>query len=146
MKETILSLLITFAFQWHGRDKIWTPVFKGNPETRFSLAMNYYQEKMGFQETPLVFNLRPNERYINDPNRCASVEAAFQKLEGFDIPRSVVIVSWWGKGKGCADSRPEFWALHESCHIRYAHHLRQGFDEQKETDECMKLYSKKERR
>lgn len=156
MLETVLSLLISFIPMWMGRDKLWAPTFKGEPHLRFVQGMQHYQRKMGIQEE-LVFQLHPDSRFPGDAHRCSSVESAYRHRaapKGFDsvamAPHRVVVVEWWGKGKGCSSVKPEIWALHEACHLRFQHHrgVHAGSTklQEEETRECMKLYSNKERR
>lgn len=140
MLEVGLSLLVSFGWAWHGRDRVWTPKFEGSRQERFVKAVQHYRVKMGIKES-FAFELHEKDRYAKDPHRCSSVE--------FDGSFDLVRVTWWGKGKGCDRARPEYWALHEACHVRYAHHLGQGGDnksQEHEAFECMKLYSDPSRR
>jgi hypothetical protein len=159
----VLGFALTFLLAWHGRDKVWTPKFEGPAEARFEQAMKHYKVKMGITDE-LVFDLHPGARFAGDANRCSSVEAAWISGEGpagFDGYvagwRRVAIVSWWGKGKGCSSVRPEFWGMHESCHLRYQHHMIASYGatrgepatseaREAEAKECMIVYSAKERR
>ena len=165
----VLGFALTFLLAWSGRDMVWTPTFEGAPAQRFEQAMKHYKAKMGI-EYDLVFDLHPMERFSGDPRRCSSVEAAWLSAEppsGFEeafvSPSRVVLATWWEKGKGCSNQKPEFWALHEACHVRLQHHMgapsageRQQLgakgDEllsdvrEHEAAKCMLWYSKKERR
>jgi hypothetical protein len=150
----VLSMGLSFLLLWGGRDKVWTPTFKGAPEQRFEQAVKHYKAKMGI-DYELVFDLHPEERFAGDPQRCSSVEAAWISGDGpagFEDAKVVavpgVLVTWWGKGKGCSRQKPEFWALHEAAHIRMQHHLMNLPTElaEDEAKEMMVAYSAKERR
>jgi hypothetical protein len=135
MLKAFLSMLISFGFLWHGRDKVWTPTFKGSDSVRFTQAMLHYQKRMDITDT-LIFQVSSNKSKI-----CSSV----QLTNDFNA----VAVTWYAKSpSGCRRVKPEFWALHEACHLRYQHHRGYGMlqTRESETEECMKLYSAKERR
>jgi len=141
MLETLVSMLITFFPLWMGRDKVWTPTFEGTREERFVKAMHHYQDKMGIEES-FIFTTR---EYSPKHPICSSVQLSGEW--------DAVIISFYVKpnGKqpnGCSGAKPEFWALHEACHLRYQHH-RMNLDPKKKEEEakdCMLLYSAKERR
>lgn len=132
----VLSMGLSLLLVWHGRDKVWTPTFKGTPEQRFVAAMTHYQGRMGLSD-PLLYQMGGKG---SAAGWCASVEP----LPGFHA----VAVHFFEQSDACRRSTPEFWALHESCHLRMAHLSLQRTDKQKhsEVKTCMGWYSAKERR
>jgi hypothetical protein len=134
MASTVFGLLISLAFAWAGRDKVWAPKFEGPPAARFEQAMRHYEDKMGLG--PLVVEVSPDPRV----KLCSSVRS-----DAYGTVR----VTWYANApKRCASVRPEVWALHEACHVRFQHHRRAvtGKAEEREAERCMKLYSEKARR
>lgn len=132
MATTIVSMFLSLAWMWHGRDnKIWTPTYKGTRQERFITAMHHYHEKMGLEQD-LVFEIRPSH-----PKFCAWVRSG-------GGPSTVIV----GFSQDCTNVKPEVLALHESCHVRWAHPYLAMDSEVKhvEVASCMVDYSKKERR
>jgi hypothetical protein len=70
------------------------------------------------------------------------------RVPGFEV-QEVVEAAYRG-GAWCDGKAPEFWALHEACHLRMMHHRGAGpasrKDREREVETCMGWYSEKWRR
>ena len=145
MLGQVVGMGLSLLLLWTGRDKVHTPTFGGTQEQRFAQALAHFRERMGIEErVELVSGPRPT-----GTNWCASVRYRFtQRIRPEALQPGAAVVAWHGEGKACGSQKPEFWALHEACHIRFAHHrLDLGRDaEERETRKCMVAYSQKERR
>lgn len=142
------GMVLSFLLAWHGRDKIWTPTFEGDQAQRFGKGVAHYRDKMGIHEE-LVFDFHA-QRGAGKDGRCASVQRARIKLPGF-VTERVVVVRWFGGNKECGRQKPEYWALHEVCHLRMAHtdideSVMTASQRRGEVERCMGWYSEKERR
>lgn len=134
MAATVFGLLLSLALAVVGRDKVWAPKFEGEPAARFEQAIKHYEAKMRLG--PVAVDASPT----NPRKLCASTTRDAY---------GTVIVTWYTNApKSCARVRPEVWALHEACHVRYQHHQMRvtGEAEEREAAACMKLYSEKARR
>lgn len=159
MASQVFSLLLSFVLLLPGRDKVWTPTFKGTQAQRFEQALRHYHSKMRLTDD-LVFDLAAT-RGKGLRGTCANVQRSTIYADGFQ-PQDVVLVRWFSGDQVCADRRPEHWALHEACHLRMMHHLgapagrergkaaRASEDihrtREREVRQCMVWYSAKERR
>lgn len=152
MFEQLVSMGLSFFLIWLGRDKVWTPTFEGTQQQRFLSAMRHYQVKMRLEDT-LYFDLEA-KRAEGQDDWCASVELMPARV-GMDpafldpvlFPEQVA-VRWYGSNKRCSYQEPEYWALHEACHLRMQHHRNRAPNDRRhdEVKRCMIEYSKPERR
>ncbi len=116
----------------------WTPTFDGNRFSRFKQGVLYYRQRMG-----ITYSVEfVNEHMVGLRGRyCAWV-----RRDIFDNRLMVVGLS---TDVECA-AKPEWYALHEACHMRMAH-TDAAFEntlthEQKEAEanRCMGWYGKEE--
>jgi len=138
--STVAGMLLSFAFAWHGRDKIWTPTFKGERHVRFELAVRHYDERMGL--VPATVLVTKRGRVVDGKERCAwswrDTAWADDEIGFLASPR-------------CNTHKPEMLALHEQCHRRMAH-LEPAFwgldagTKERQAKACMVAYSRRERR
>ena len=136
----VVSLILTFLFMWHGRDKPWTPTFKGTRVERFTTATRHYEKRMGLD--PATVFVSESGRIIHGEQRCAWTVR--------DEAWTDDVVAIWTT-KRCNVYKPEVLALHEQCHRRMGH-LEPAFwemdqrEKEREVKKCMLVYSAKERR
>jgi hypothetical protein len=129
VKSIAAWLLLTLGMQVY-----WTPTFRGSHTERYIKAIHYYHKKMGLTQS-YAFDIRPSH-----PDFCAWV-----------TPTGVPNMVHFGLSLDCTNQlKPELLALHEACHVRYAH-VSPGImltadQKHEEVRSCMAMYSSKERR
>jgi hypothetical protein len=132
-----LSLLLSVLITPKDPKREWTPTFKGSFEQRYAQAVVHYQEKMGLEEDFIV-EIRETPRMIDGEPRCAWVDRSREWR---------VDVVGLSTSKGCQRKwKPEFLALHESCHRRMKHLDVAVEFPHTEVKTCMGWYSEKWRR
>lgn len=139
MITEVVSMTLSFLLMYHGRDKVWTPTFQGARASRFGQAVVHYQEKMGIREDYIVV-VSPVRATINGEPSCAWA----RKLAGWHLDEI-----GFSTDRSCDRWKPEYLAMHEQCHRRYAHLDLDGMtgdEKHREVRECMALYSARERR
>lgn len=140
MIETLVSLLLTFAVLWQGRDQVWTPTFDGTREERFVKAVNHYSVKMGLED--------PTIEILDGLLVIEGEPACFWARKHPSFRGDVVGMS---RARRCRHYKPELYALHEQSHRRLAHlepamaHLTRE-QKEREVEDCMRWYSAEERR
>jgi hypothetical protein len=141
MLETALSLLLSLGFAYHGRDKVWTPTFKGSRVQRFQQAVAHYQDKMALDSEPLIM-IHEGLLVVYGERRCAAANRDAQWSQD-NVHMSL--------DPQCNVHKPEALALHEQCHRRMMHLESSRWslprnEKEREVKTCMAAYSKKERR
>lgn len=150
MGETLVSLAFTLVLMWGGRDKISTPKFEGTSKERFAQAFTYYGNTMGLEgEFKINLDAGPHESRCSDVQYVPLHRRAVPGFDAFILDGDYTLVRFYKQSSACKRVKPEQWAMHEACHVRYGHTRR--YDQtpkqkEKEVEQCMKLYSKKERR
>jgi hypothetical protein len=129
----IPALLAGVIYAWAAVPE--TPTFEGTRVERFTQALYYYK---GTMEYPYDITVRVAPKH---DAWCAWVTAtgAASAEVGFVDPPA----------KSCTSMKPEFWALHEACHMRMLHidaALQMSPDEkEREVKRCMIWYGERRR-
>lgn len=99
------ALLALVLHTWVSVPK--TPTFAGSRVERYTQAMEHYRERMGYPYTFKVQTVPYHQKW------CAWVGMLTPGVAqaGLVDPPS----------GGCSAYPPEYWALHESCHLRMMH-------------------------
>lgn len=97
---------------------VWTPTFDGNRRQRFIQANIHYAAVMGLRSDFYIEIIPYRMKFTNDTNNgagyCAWVRRRPNELNGFELVGMSTDLT-------CLHLKPEYLALHEQCHRRYAH-------------------------
>lgn len=122
---------------------IQTVTFEGSREQRFKSGIAYYAEKLDVPHTEFTFDILDYSPY--NKNNCAWVvrDAYVWGLTHVGLSR---------KAPWCRSYKPEWLALHEVCHLRWAHtsppfeSTLTNNQKEAEVEICMRAYEKLERK
>lgn len=144
----MLETLLLCGMLWSQSGQVVTPVFRGTQPQRFAAAIAHYHVKMGIADE-FVFDLRARRtRSQRLRHTCASVRWSKIELPSFNT-QWVTLVNWFGGLRGCGGHTPEYWALHESAHLRLMHHrgaVTSVEQQEREVADLMVAYSRWDRR
>lgn len=127
----VIPLLLAATIQAWTLSPI-TPTFAGTGVQRYERAMYYYKGIMG-HNYDLTFEVVPKH-----DKWCAWVTGITDRT----VRAGIV----YPAPKGCISRPPEYWALHESCHLRMMHvdaALQVSAEEkEREVQRCMVWYGR----
>jgi hypothetical protein len=149
MGELVVSMVFTLVLMWGGRDKVSTPKFDGTSQERFAQGFKYYGQTMGLEgEFKLVLDAGPHKKYCSDVQYVPLQRVPVVGFDAFTLEGGYHLVRFYDQTSACKRVKPEQWAMHEACHVRYAHTRPSTLtpkQKEEEVEKCMKVYSKNER-